>query len=138
MGSAARRARQAPVARVDASPRPGGRACLASKAARERPARGGGARGGRSACGNAALGGASGGSGGGGGCGGQGGYGGGGSGGPSIGIAHADDEQLTLDRVTFEIGPGGRGGIADVFDETLEKANRGGDGFSAETMRFAP
>ncbi|WP_437487735.1 hypothetical protein WME75_07415 [Sorangium sp. So ce1014] len=73
-----------------------------------------------------------------GGWGGKGGYGGGGSGGPSIGIAYADDEQLTLDRVTFEIGPGGPGRAADVFDETLEKANRGSDGFSAETMRFAP
>ncbi|WP_437852317.1 hypothetical protein [Sorangium sp. So ce363] len=72
-----------------------------------------------------------------GGWGGMGGYGGGGSGGPSIGIAYADDEQLTLDRVTFEVGPGGPGGIADVFDETRDKANRGSDGFSAETMRFA-
>ncbi|WP_437648853.1 hypothetical protein [Sorangium sp. So ce362] len=66
------------------------------------------------------------------------GYGGGGSGGPSIGIAHADDEQLSLDRVTFEIGPGGPGGIADVEDETHDKANRGSDGFAAETMRFSP
>ncbi|AUX29966.1 hypothetical protein SOCE836_020610 [Sorangium cellulosum] len=73
-----------------------------------------------------------------GGWGGTGGYGGGGSGGPSIGIAYADDEQLTLDRVTFEIGPGGRGGIADVEDETRDKPNRGSDGFAAETMRFAP
>ncbi|WP_437588469.1 hypothetical protein [Sorangium sp. So ce1000] len=73
-----------------------------------------------------------------GGWGGTGGYGGGGSGGPSIGIAYADDEQLTLDRVTFEIGDGGPGGIADVFDETRDKANRGSDGFSAETMRFSP
>jgi hypothetical protein len=72
-----------------------------------------------------------------GGWGGMGGYGGGGAGGPSIGIAYADDEQLTLDRVTFEIGEGGPGGIADVFDETRDKANRGSDGFSAETMRFA-
>src|SRR5688500_3113766 len=60
------------------------------------------------------------------------GYGGGGSGGPSIGIAHADDEQLSLDRVTFEIGPGGPGGIADVEDETRDKANRGSDSFAAE------
>ncbi|WP_438038979.1 hypothetical protein [Sorangium sp. So ce128] len=73
-----------------------------------------------------------------GGRGGTGGWGGGGSGGPSIGIVHADDEQLTLDRVTFEIGDGGPGGIADVFDETRDKANRGSDGFAAETMRFAP
>ncbi|KYF92858.1 hypothetical protein BE17_41240 [Sorangium cellulosum] len=73
-----------------------------------------------------------------GGDGGTGGYGGGGAGGPSIGIAYADDEQLTLDRVTFEIGPGGRGGIAEVLDETRDKANRGSDGFAAETMRFAP
>ncbi|WP_437765176.1 hypothetical protein WMF27_31360 [Sorangium sp. So ce281] len=73
-----------------------------------------------------------------GGRGGTGGYGGGGSGGPSIGIAYADDEQLALDRVTFEIGDGGPGGIADVFDETRDKANRGSDGFSAETMRFSP
>ncbi|WP_441291864.1 hypothetical protein ACSRUE_16720 [Sorangium sp. KYC3313] len=73
-----------------------------------------------------------------GGRGGTGGYGGGGSGGPSIGIAYADDEQLTLDRVMFEIGEGGGGGIADVFDETRDKANRGSDGFSAETMRFSP
>ncbi|WP_437293035.1 hypothetical protein [Sorangium sp. So ce426] len=73
-----------------------------------------------------------------GGWGGKGGYGGGGSGGPSIGIAYADDEQLTLDRVTFEIGPGGPGGIADVDDETRDTANRGSDGFSAETMRFSP
>ncbi|WP_207213791.1 hypothetical protein [Sorangium cellulosum] len=73
-----------------------------------------------------------------GGWGGTGGYGGGGSGGPSIGIVYADDEQLTLDRVTFEIGPAGQGGIADVFDETRDKANRGSDGFSAEMMRFEP
>ncbi|MDC0678850.1 hypothetical protein [Sorangium atrum] len=73
-----------------------------------------------------------------GGWGGTGGYGGGGSGGPSIGIAYADDEQLTLDRVTFEIGEGGPGGIADVFDETHDKANRGSDGFATETMRFSP
>ncbi|WP_438027909.1 hypothetical protein [Sorangium sp. So ce233] len=72
-----------------------------------------------------------------GGWGGIGGYGGGGAGGPSIGIAHADDEQLTMDRVTFEIGPGGPGGIADVEDETRDKANRGSDGFAAETMRFS-
>ncbi|XXT22048.1 hypothetical protein WME94_10855 [Sorangium sp. So ce429] len=64
--------------------------------------------------------------------------GGGGAGGPSIGIAYADAEQFTLDRVTFEIGPGGRGGIADVLDETRDKANRGSDGFAAETMRFSP
>ncbi|HTN91886.1 MAG TPA: hypothetical protein VL242_49795 [Sorangium sp.] len=62
----------------------------------------------------------------------------GGAGGPSIGIAYADAEQLTLDRVTFEIGPGGRGGIAEVLDETRDKANRGSDGFAAETMRFSP
>ncbi|KYG06564.1 hypothetical protein BE21_34070 [Sorangium cellulosum] len=73
-----------------------------------------------------------------GGWGGKGGYGGGGAGGPSIGIAYADDEQLTLDRVTFEIGPAGRGGVADVEDETRDKANRGSDGFAAETMRFSP
>ncbi|WP_438000124.1 hypothetical protein WMF26_09875 [Sorangium sp. So ce185] len=73
-----------------------------------------------------------------GGWGGAGGYGGGGSGGPAIGIAYADDEQLTLDRVTFEIGPGGLGGIADVLDETRDKANRGSGGFAAETMRFSP
>ncbi|HTN91891.1 MAG TPA: hypothetical protein VL242_49820 [Sorangium sp.] len=73
-----------------------------------------------------------------GGWGGTGGYGGGGSGGPSIGIAYADEEQFTLERVTFEIGPGGPGGIADVFDETRDKANRGSDGFGAEMMRFAP
>ncbi|WP_437741007.1 hypothetical protein WME73_36740 [Sorangium sp. So ce302] len=84
---------------------------------------GGGAPGGRSARGNAALGGASGGSGGG--------------GGPLIGIAYADDEQLTLDRVTFEVGPGGPGGIADVFDGTRDKANRGSDAFAAEAMRFS-
>ncbi|WP_438031733.1 hypothetical protein [Sorangium sp. So ce204] len=72
-----------------------------------------------------------------GGWGGTGGYGGGGSGGPSIGIAYADDEQLTLDRVTFEIGPEGLGGIADVLDETRDKANRGSDGFSVEMMRFS-
>ncbi|WP_437624992.1 hypothetical protein [Sorangium sp. So ce1151] len=73
-----------------------------------------------------------------GGWGGKGGYGGGGSGGPSIGIAYADAEQLTLDRVTFEIGPAGPGGIADVEDEMRDKANRGRDGFAAETMRFSP
>ncbi|WP_437962299.1 hypothetical protein WME76_44380 (plasmid) [Sorangium sp. So ce119] len=73
-----------------------------------------------------------------GGWGGTGGYGGGGSGGPSIGIAYADDEQFALHRVTFEIGPGGPGGVADVFDETRDKANRGSDGFAAEMMRFAP
>ncbi|WP_437511344.1 hypothetical protein [Sorangium sp. So ce1099] len=34
-----------------------------------------------------------------------------------------------MDRVTFEIGPGGPGGIADVEDEAHDKANRGSDGF---------
>ncbi|WP_437524679.1 hypothetical protein WME79_36475 [Sorangium sp. So ce726] len=36
-----------------------------------------------------------------------GGWGGGSAGGPSIGIAYVDDKHLTLDHLTFEIGPGG-------------------------------
>ena len=50
--------------------------------------------------------------GGGGGLGGDGGYGGPGRGGDSIGIAYLDEDQLTLEGVTFELGPPGPGGTS--------------------------
>ncbi|WP_437894569.1 hypothetical protein [Sorangium sp. So ce124] len=66
-----------------------------------------------------------------GGDGGRGGNGGSGTGGPSIGIAYVDEDQLTLEGVTFTIGAPGEGGR--TFTEDGVKAD---DGFAAETYRF--
>lgn len=68
-----------------------------------------------------------------GGRGGPGGYGGPGRGGDSIGIAHLDTTELTLERVTFEIGPAGEGGVS--WDWSGEEI-RGEDGIAVETLRF--
>ncbi|AUX42586.1 hypothetical protein SOCE26_040190 [Sorangium cellulosum] len=72
----------------------------------------------------------------GGGAGGTGGYGGPGGpgrGGDSIGIAYLDEDQLTLEDVTFELGPPGKGGISDNRDGSLVYAE---DGNAVETQRF--
>ncbi|WP_437893971.1 hypothetical protein [Sorangium sp. So ce124] len=68
-----------------------------------------------------------------GGRGGDGGYGGPGRGGDSIGIAYLDEDQLTLEGVTFELGLPGEGGVSWEWngDEI-----RGEDGKAAETLRF--
>ncbi|KYF97621.1 hypothetical protein BE18_13700 [Sorangium cellulosum] len=72
-------------------------------------------------------------SGGSGGEGGPGGYGGPGRGGDSIGIAYLDDDQLTLEGVTYELGPPGMGGTSwDWSGETVA----GQDGSKFETLRF--
>lgn len=67
-----------------------------------------------------------------GGYGGYGGYGGGGAGGPSIGIAYFDEEQLTLDGVTFKLGKGGTRGRS----LTLDGSGWGEDGIVSEKVRF--
>ncbi|XXT19244.1 hypothetical protein WME94_54370 [Sorangium sp. So ce429] len=72
--------------------------------------------------------------GGGGGLGGDGGYGGPGRGGDSIGIAYLDEDQLTLEGVTFEIGLPGPGGTSW---EWTGDAITGEDGIAVETLRFA-
>ncbi|MDC0685416.1 hypothetical protein [Sorangium atrum] len=71
--------------------------------------------------------------GGGGGQGGPGGYGGPGRGGDSIGVAYLDEDRLTLEGVTFEIGPAGHGGISWNLDGSTTMAEGGN---SAETLRF--
>ncbi|WP_437939229.1 hypothetical protein [Sorangium sp. So ce341] len=68
-----------------------------------------------------------------GGQGGPGGYGGPGRGGDSIGIAYLDEDQLTLERVIFEIGPPGSGGMSWNHDGTTTV---GPSGESHETLRF--
>ncbi|WP_437708338.1 hypothetical protein [Sorangium sp. So ce448] len=68
-----------------------------------------------------------------GGRGGDGGYGGPGRGGDSIGIAYLDEDQLTLERVTYELGPPGKGGVS--WDWSGEEI-RGEDGSRVETLRF--
>ncbi|WP_437800066.1 hypothetical protein [Sorangium sp. So ce693] len=68
-----------------------------------------------------------------GGRGGDGGYGGPGRGGDSIGIATLDEDQLTLERVTYELGPPGKGGVS--WDWSGEEI-RGEDGTRVETLRF--
>ncbi|WP_437654759.1 hypothetical protein [Sorangium sp. So ce1182] len=69
-----------------------------------------------------------------GGRGGDGGYGGPGRGGDSIGIAYLDEDQLTLEGVTYELGPPGKGGTSwDWAGETVT----GQDGSKFETLRFA-
>ncbi|MDC0678463.1 hypothetical protein [Sorangium atrum] len=69
-----------------------------------------------------------------GGDGGYGGYGGPGRGGDSIGIAYLDEDQLTLEGVTYELGLPGKGGVSwDIWtgDEVT-----GEEGIAAETLRF--
>ncbi|WP_437899451.1 hypothetical protein [Sorangium sp. So ce124] len=68
-----------------------------------------------------------------GGRGGEGGYGGPGRGGDSIGIAYLDEDQLTLEGVTYELGPPGKGGVS--WDWSGEEI-RGEDGTRVETLRF--
>ncbi|XXY51980.1 hypothetical protein WME91_12635 [Sorangium sp. So ce269] len=65
--------------------------------------------------------------------GGPGGYGGPGRGGDSIGVAYLDEGQLTLEGVTFEIGPPGTGGTSWNHDGTT---TMGQSGESHETLRF--
>ncbi|XXT24739.1 hypothetical protein WME94_24720 [Sorangium sp. So ce429] len=72
-------------------------------------------------------------SGGNGGPGGAGGYGGPGRGGDSIGIAYLDEDQLTLEGVTYDLGPPGKGGTSwDWSGETVTAQ----DGSKLETLRF--
>ncbi|WP_437878371.1 hypothetical protein [Sorangium sp. So ce513] len=68
-----------------------------------------------------------------GGYGGEGGFGGPGRGGDSIGIAYRDEDQLTLEGVTFEIGPPGKGGMSWNHDGSTTS---GADGIAVETLRF--
>ncbi|WP_437644036.1 hypothetical protein [Sorangium sp. So ce362] len=68
-----------------------------------------------------------------GGQGGPGGYGGPGRGGDSIGIAYLDEDQLTLEGVTFEIGRPGMGGTSWNYDGSTTV---GESGTSVETLRF--
>ncbi|XXU43112.1 hypothetical protein WME75_29615 [Sorangium sp. So ce1014] len=69
-----------------------------------------------------------------GGVGGEGGYGGPGRGGDSIGIATLDEDRLTVEGVTFTLGPPGKGGIS--WDDQ-GKMISGEDGGAVETLRFA-
>ncbi|XXY21907.1 hypothetical protein WME88_20030 [Sorangium sp. So ce216] len=69
-----------------------------------------------------------------GGMGGDGGYGGPGRGGDSIGIAYLDEDQLTLEGVTYMLGPPGKGGTSwDWYGDMVT----GPDGNVAETLRFS-
>ncbi|WP_437981401.1 hypothetical protein [Sorangium sp. So ce117] len=68
-----------------------------------------------------------------GGQGGPGGYGGPGRGGDSIGVAYLDEDQLTLEGVTFEIGQPGSGGTSWHHDGTM---TTGPSGERHETFRF--
>ncbi|WP_437524508.1 hypothetical protein WME79_36165 [Sorangium sp. So ce726] len=68
-----------------------------------------------------------------GGRGGDGGYGGPGRGGDSIGIAYLDEDQLTLEGVTYTLGPPGKGGVS--WDWSGDEIT-GEDGIQVETQRF--
>ncbi|WP_437954807.1 hypothetical protein WME76_24930 [Sorangium sp. So ce119] len=68
-----------------------------------------------------------------GGQGGPGGYGGPGRGGDSIGVAYLDEDQLTLEGVTFEIGQPGKGGTSWNHDGSTTV---GESGEAHETLRF--
>ncbi|XXY52691.1 hypothetical protein WME91_16305 [Sorangium sp. So ce269] len=68
-----------------------------------------------------------------GGQGGPGGYGGPGRGGDSIGVAYLDEDQLTLEGVTFDIGQPGKGGTS--WDWSGDEIT-GEDGIAVETLRF--
>ncbi|WP_437578348.1 hypothetical protein [Sorangium sp. So ce887] len=68
-----------------------------------------------------------------GGRGGDGGYGGPGRGGDSIGVAYLDEDQLTLEGVTYELGPPGKGGSSwDWYGDMVT----GPDGIAVETLRL--
>ncbi|WP_437765362.1 hypothetical protein WMF27_30365 [Sorangium sp. So ce281] len=68
-----------------------------------------------------------------GGLGGDGGYGGPGRGGDSIGIAYLDEDQLTLEGVTFDLGVPGVGGTSWNHDGST---TMGPSGEAHETLRF--
>ncbi|WP_437968146.1 hypothetical protein WMF04_02105 [Sorangium sp. So ce260] len=68
-----------------------------------------------------------------GGRGGDGGYGGPGRGGDSIGIAYLDEDDLTLEGVTYDLGPPGKGGVS--WDWSGDEVT-GEDGIQVETQRF--
>ncbi|WP_437659211.1 hypothetical protein [Sorangium sp. So ce1182] len=68
-----------------------------------------------------------------GGRGGDGGFGGPGRGGDSIGIAYLDEDQLTLEGVTYELGPPGKGGVS--WDWSGVEIG-GEDGTAVKTLRF--
>ncbi|WP_438043392.1 hypothetical protein [Sorangium sp. So ce128] len=68
-----------------------------------------------------------------GGQGGPGGYGGPGRGGDSIGVAYLDEDQLTLEGVTFDIGQPGKGGTSWNHDGSTTE---GESGNAVETFRF--
>ncbi|WP_437721635.1 hypothetical protein [Sorangium sp. So ce861] len=68
-----------------------------------------------------------------GGDGGDGGYGGPGRGADSIGIAYLDEDQLTVEGVTFLLGPPGKGGISWDREGNMFS---GEDGAAVETLRF--
>ncbi|WP_437338476.1 hypothetical protein [Sorangium sp. So ce394] len=68
-----------------------------------------------------------------GGLGGDGGYGGPGRGGDSIGIAYLDEERLTLEGVTFELGLPGPGGRSWEWSGDVIT---GEEGIAVETLRF--
>ncbi|WP_373372319.1 hypothetical protein [Sorangium atrum] len=92
-----------------------------------------GGKGGRGAPGGAVGDGRWGCEGGNGGRGGDGGYGGPGRGGDSIGIAYLDEDQLTIEGVTYKLGLPGKGGVS--WDWSGEEI-RGEDGTRVETLRF--
>ncbi|WP_437929067.1 hypothetical protein WMF37_07280 [Sorangium sp. So ce291] len=69
-----------------------------------------------------------------GGPGGYGGEGGPGRGGDSIGIAYLDEDRLTVEGVTFTLGPPGKGGIS--WDDQGKMISCE-DGVAVETRRFA-
>ncbi|AUX29366.1 hypothetical protein SOCE836_014550 [Sorangium cellulosum] len=64
---------------------------------------------------------------------GDGGYGGPGRGGDSIGIAYLNEDQLTLEGVTCELGPPGEGGISWSHDGSMVTAE---GGKTVKTLRF--
>ncbi|KYF75434.1 hypothetical protein BE18_14100 [Sorangium cellulosum] len=68
-----------------------------------------------------------------GGRGGDGGYGGPGRGGDAIGIAYLDEDQLTLEGITYALGPAGKGGVSWNHDGSMVV---GRDGMQVETLRF--
>ncbi|WP_437731255.1 hypothetical protein [Sorangium sp. So ce1335] len=92
-----------------------------------------GGTGGRGASGGAVGDGTYGCNGGNGGDGGRGGHGGPGRGGDTIGIAYLDEDQLTVEGVTFMLGPPGKGGTS--WDEEGNMVS-GEDGVAVETLRF--
>ncbi|KYF76338.1 hypothetical protein BE17_27000 [Sorangium cellulosum] len=63
----------------------------------------------------------------------DGGYGGPGRGGDSIGIAYLDEDQLTLEGVTYGLGAPGKGGVSWNWSGDEVTAE---DGIQVETQRF--